>query len=80
MAEEAGSGLMLWDGESRGTLLNILRLIARSRPVVVYVATARRFETVRAQRDFDTLILALAPAAARRLHRQAAGEGLALRT
>jgi hypothetical protein len=36
MAAQATVGLMLWDGESRGTLLNVLRLVAQGKPVVVY--------------------------------------------
>jgi hypothetical protein len=41
MAQEATVGFMLWDGESRGTLLNVLRLVAQEKPVVVYVAPER---------------------------------------
>lgn len=40
MALQATVGLMLWGGESRGTLLNILRLVAQQKPVVVYVYVA----------------------------------------
>jgi hypothetical protein len=32
MAAEATVGLMLWDGQSRGTLMNVLRLAARDKP------------------------------------------------
>jgi adenine-specific DNA-methyltransferase len=35
MAVEATVGLMLWNGQSRGSLLNVLRLAAAGKPVVV---------------------------------------------
>ena len=37
MAVAATVGLMLWDGQSRGTLMNVLRLADQRKPVVVYV-------------------------------------------
>ncbi len=37
MAEEAAFGLMLWDGESVGTLMNVLRLVRSRTKVVVYI-------------------------------------------
>jgi hypothetical protein len=43
MAEEADGGLMLWDGESRGTLANIENLLREKKPVVLYVSPAHRF-------------------------------------
>ena len=38
MSEEASFGLMIWDGESAGTLMNVLRLIKRNKNVVVFEA------------------------------------------
>jgi adenine-specific DNA-methyltransferase len=37
MAAAATVGLMLWDGQSRGTLMNVLRLADQRKAVVVYV-------------------------------------------
>ena len=76
MAREATVGLMLWDGESRGTLLNILRLVAQQKPVVVYVAPEKVFVDVRRVRDFERLAAKLDRTAARRLQEQAFSEGL----
>lgn len=76
MALEAEVGLMVWDGESRGTLLNILRLVNQQKPVVVYVGPQRLFTDVRAARDFERLAARLDRAAARRLQEQALSEGL----
>lgn len=43
MADEADVGLAMWDGQSSGTIVNVARLVARSKPAVVYVAPQRRF-------------------------------------
>lgn len=51
MVEEADYGLMLWDGQSRGTLTNIVGLVQRNRPLVVYVAPERSFYTLRQPDD-----------------------------
>lgn len=47
MVQEAEYGLMLWDGKSRGTLMNAVGLIRRGRPLVLYVAATRFFLTLR---------------------------------
>jgi hypothetical protein len=47
MAEEGSVGFMLWDGKSRGTLANVLRLIQLGKKVVVYVAPTKEFRNVR---------------------------------
>jgi hypothetical protein len=47
MAVDADYGLMLWDGRSRGTLTNVVDLVHRGKPVVVYVAEAKSFTTLR---------------------------------
>lgn len=46
MAQGAEAGLMLWDGESKGTLSNIRKLVRRDCPVSIYLAPARRFVNV----------------------------------
>jgi hypothetical protein len=53
MAEEADYGLMLWDGQSRGTLTNIVDLVRREKPVVVYISTERNFHIFT---DFGTML------------------------
>ncbi len=47
MVEEADYGLMLWDGKSRGTLMNAVGIIRRGRPLVLYVASTKSFLTLR---------------------------------
>ncbi len=56
MAEESECGLMLWDGESRGTMENVERLAALGKPVAVYVNPERRFMNVLSQDDLDRLV------------------------
>lgn len=56
MAEEADVGLALWDGQSTGTLVNVARLVARSKPAVVYVAPTKTFSTLKTPDDLATLL------------------------
>jgi hypothetical protein len=76
MAAEATVGLMLWDGRSRGTLMNVLRLAAQEKPVVVYVQPDRIFVEVRRRRDLPALLGRLDRPTASRLWATAAAEGL----
>jgi hypothetical protein len=50
MAEEAQCGVMLWDGKSKGTLQNMLNLIAAGKRTLVYFAPTQSFYVV-ANRD-----------------------------
>jgi hypothetical protein len=43
MAEEADFGLMLWDGKSVGTLMNVFRLLELRKKAVVYIVPQQRF-------------------------------------
>jgi hypothetical protein len=67
---------MVWDGQSRGTLMNVLRLADRNKLVVVYVQPGKGFVDVRTQRDLSALLAELDRQAARRLHADAIAEGL----
>ena len=51
MADEADVGLALWDGQSSGTIVNVARLVARSKPAVVYVAPVKTFSTLKTPDD-----------------------------
>ncbi len=57
MAEECSVGFMLWDGKSKGTQANILRLLSSEKKVVVYVAPSRGFVTLRSKRDWEHFFL-----------------------
>jgi hypothetical protein len=56
MAEDANVGLALWDGQSTGTLVNVARLVARSKPAVLYVAPTKTFSTLKTPDDLATLL------------------------
>lgn len=47
MTDEATVGLMIWDGKSVGTLLNVLRLLNQQKKVVMYVTPAKRFRELK---------------------------------
>ena len=55
MASVATHGLMVWDGESRGTFTNIRNLVAAGKPAVVYLSPDRTFVTVKSAEDLDAL-------------------------
>lgn len=55
MARAAEAGLMLWDGESRGTLANVRNLVREHKPVAVYVSKQRRFRNVLSEAEFREL-------------------------
>jgi hypothetical protein len=63
MAESSECGLMLWDGESRGTLANVRALAEAGKPVAVYVAPDRRFVNVLSMADYTALLPAEGTAA-----------------
>jgi hypothetical protein len=56
MADSAEYGLMLWDGKSKGTINNVVCMSRQSKPVVVYVAPAKSFLTVRSYADLGDLL------------------------
>jgi len=70
MAEEADYGLMLWDGRSRGTLTNIVNLVRKRKPVVVYVARDGSFYTLRRSDHLAQMLGRFDPAALHRIDRE----------
>ena len=47
MAQEATVGLMMWDGKSVGTLLNLFRLLNLNKKAVIYTVQEKRFREFR---------------------------------
>jgi hypothetical protein len=43
MSQEAGCGLTLWDGKSKGTLQNMLKRIGAEKPTLVYFSPTKDF-------------------------------------
>lgn len=56
MTSEGSIGFMLWDGQSRGTLANISRLVLQRKKVVIYLLPQRRFLTLRNTSDFEEFL------------------------
>ncbi len=74
MAEEASYGFMIWDGKSVGTLMNVLRLVERSKIVVVYVGPAKEFVDLKSDTDLRCFIDDYAAELKDRLEDQAGSE------
>ena len=80
MAEKATHGLMIWDGESVGTLQNVLRLVQQGKPVVLFEVKGHRFSNLRSVGDWQAFSLdtaSRAPAEAERAVREEAPEAQA---
>lgn len=56
MARESSSGLMMWDGESAGTLMNVLRLIKQNKKVEIFEAPTGRFRELKSESEWNDLI------------------------
>jgi hypothetical protein len=56
MAQEAGCGMMLWDGKSKGTLQNILNLMAAEKRTLVYFTPSKDFHVLSTNGDLQALI------------------------
>ena len=56
MAQEAGCGVMFWDGKSKGTLQNMLKLIAAGKKTLVYFAPTKDFHVLTTDQDLQTLL------------------------
>ena len=56
MACVAEFGLMIWDGKSPGTILNILRLVRASRKAVLINVPEQRATTFRSKDDWDVFL------------------------
>jgi hypothetical protein len=52
MAAEADIGFMIWDGKSKGTLVNAYRLLSRGKKVVIYRSDEQRFWDLKNLRDW----------------------------
>jgi len=63
MVEEADYGLMLWDGESRGTLRSVLDLVKHTKPTIVYVAPLKSFYSLRHPDELADMLARVNPAA-----------------
>lgn len=56
MAERASCGFMIWDAKSKGTLNNIVTLLEQKKAVLIYLAQAKSFHTLRNAEDLAALL------------------------
>lgn len=56
MAQEATVGLMMWDGKSAGTLLNVFRLLSLRKKVVIYTVPEKRFREFKSEAEWESFI------------------------
>lgn len=56
MAEEAAFGLMLWDQESAGTLMNVRRLLKQGKTAAVHLATTGESVEIKSDADWNDLV------------------------
>jgi len=56
MARDADCGFMIWDAKSKGTLVNIWRLIESQKPAVVYFAPDRVCRNLKTKADLMALL------------------------
>jgi hypothetical protein len=59
MAREADFGLMIWDGKSAGTILNILRLVRAGKKAVLLSVPQKTASTFKSVIDWDNFLLQL---------------------
>lgn len=79
MARRADFGLMIWDGASPGTCLNVLRLAGLNSPCVVYDTMRGTVGTVHAVADWRAMLHHAGPDVRREVEaRMTAAERLAL--
>lgn len=56
MSQQATLGLMIWDGKSVGTLLNVLRLLRKKKKAVVYHVPERQFWELRKESEWVSFV------------------------
>ncbi len=56
MAGEADYGLVLWDGESPGSISNVIEMLKRNKRVVVYLSPEKQFYAVEHLEDANKLL------------------------
>ena len=56
MAHDADYGFMIWDGQSKGTLNNIVNLLFLDKKVLVYLAPYKKMASIKSFDDMDRLV------------------------
>ena len=61
MADDADVALMLWDGQSSGTIVNVARLVSRAKPTVIYSSPSKTFATLKTPEELIDFLAATDP-------------------
>jgi len=56
MSRESDFGIMIWDGESKGTFRNVINLLDDNKHVYVYYYPNKRMSLISSSNDFNNLI------------------------
>ena len=56
MAREATIGLMMWDGKSVGTILNLFRLLSQKKKAVIYTVPENKFLEFRSKLEWNDFL------------------------
>lgn len=56
MVDDAAYGLMLWDGESKGTFNSVINMLRQDKPVAVYLSPQKAFRNVKSAEDAIELL------------------------
>jgi hypothetical protein len=70
MVDDADYALMLWDGESKGTLNSVINMLRQNKPTVVYLAPKKIFQNVRTSDDLNLLLSNCETSSVRRFERE----------
>ncbi len=76
MACDADFGFMIWDAKSKGTLLNIARLVESGKPVAVYFSPTHECSTIRSKAELRALLSRCSEADRKRLRRFLGGASI----
>ena len=72
MSEECSSGLMIWDGESAGTLMNVLRLVKQNKSALIFEAPKNRFLELKKDSEWKDFFSACSDDVRRRIEKLSA--------
>jgi hypothetical protein len=74
MAQEASLGLMIWDGESAGTLMNVWRLIKQNKKAVILEVPKRASYELKSESEWKDFFSACSDDVRQRIEKLSASE------
>lgn len=70
MAEDCDYGLMLWDGESSGTMSNLVNVLSRGRTCLLYISPRKEFVSLKSFESLKRVLESLNPTVLNELDRK----------